>query len=177
VDLATELLREHSAQQTQRLVRYVGQRAARLTELVSLTCGPPGRLSQLAAEILGWCGEAQPRALGPHLPRLMVLLAPSGHHPAVRRGVLRALQFVAIPEELQTETFNRCLELLGSGTEPVAIKAYALTVAAAIARPFPELAAEVIQVVEKQLPYASAGLRSRAGKELPALRRVLADAV
>jgi hypothetical protein len=170
MDLPTEIVREHSARNTQRLVRYVGRHPARLSEVVALTCSGPGRLSQLASEVLGFCGEAHPPLLQAHLPALLPLLGPTANHPAVRRGVLRALQFVPLPEELQAETFDRCLELLGSGTEPVACKAYALTVAATIAAPHPELAQEVVQLTERQLPYASAALHSRARQLLPGLR-------
>jgi hypothetical protein len=171
MDLTAELLREHSARQTQRLVLYVDARAERLTELVELTCGTPGRLSQLASEILSWCAGSHPKRLLPYLPRLLPLLGTTAHHPAVRRSVARALQFVDVPEDLQAETFDRCLELLG-GTEPVAIKVYALTVLTSIARLHPGLATEVIQVTEQQLPYALPSLRARARKELPTLRQL-----
>jgi hypothetical protein len=173
MDLATELLREHSARQTQRLVRYVNSRTANLTELVDLVAGPPGRVSQLAAEILGWCAEKQPKRLVPHLPHLLPLLGPSDHHVAGRRGIARALQFVSVPDELQAETFDRCLELLGSTTEAVAVKAYALTVLTRLARLHPDLAAEVLLVLEPQLLEAPSSLRSRANTSLPILRQLV----
>lgn len=170
MDLAAELLREHSARQTQRLVRHVNTRTANLVELIDLLTGPPGRSSQLAAEIMGWCAEHKPQRLLPYLPRLLPLLRPSEHHVAVRRGIARALQFVPVPDELQTETFDRCLELLGSAAEAVAVKAYALTVLTGLAQLHPDLAAEILLVLEPQLPAASPSLRSRATASLPILR-------
>jgi hypothetical protein len=172
MDLAAELLREHSARQTQRLVRYVNSRTAHLAELIELVTGAPGRVSQLAAEIVGWCAEQHSQRLVPHLPRLLPLLGPTGHHVAVRRGIMRALQFVPVPDELQAKTFDRCLELLGSASEAVAVKAYALTVLTNLARLYPELAAEVVLVVEPQLAEAPPSLRSRANTCLPILRQL-----
>jgi len=172
MDLAAELLREHSARQTQRLVRYVNARTAHLSELVDLVTGPPNRVSQLAAEILGWCAEQQPKRLRPHLPRLLPLLGPTGHHVAVRRGIARALQFVPVPDDLQAETFDRSLELLGSDSEAVAVKAYLLTVLTNLARLHPDLATEVLLVLEPQLPYAPPSLRSRATNSIPVLQQL-----
>lgn len=172
MDLAAELLREHSARQTQRLVRYVNTRTANLAALVALLAEPPSRVSQLAAEILGWCAEHQPQRLLPHLPRLLPLLGPSGHHVAVRRGIARALQFVPLPDELQAEIFDHCLALLGSATEAVAVKAYLLTVLTRLAQLHPDLAAEVLLVLEPQLPDAPPSLRARATTSLPILRQL-----
>lgn len=172
MNLAAELLREHSARQTQRLVRYVNARPANLAELIDLLAGEPSRTSQLAAEVVGWCTEQKPQRLVPHLPRLVPLLGPSGHHVAVRRGIARALQFVAVPDELQAETFDRCLELLGSASEAIAVKAYALTVLTRLARLHPDLAAEVLLVLEPQLPEAPPSLRARAHTSLPVLQQL-----
>jgi hypothetical protein len=158
MDLQAEILKEHSARNSQRLVRYVGSHPGRVQQLVDFTCGQPGRLSQLAADILGWVAEAHPAALQPQLPRLLPMLEPNPFHPAV---------------DLQAEVFDGCLALLGSGPEPVANKAYALTVVAALARQHPALVPEVLEVVEKQLPYAKPALQGRAARELPALRRLL----
>lgn len=172
MDLAAELLREHSARQTQRLVRYVNARATHLVELVDLVTGPPSRVSQLAAEILGWCAEQQPKRLLPHLSRLLPLLGPTDHHVAVRRGIARALQFVPLPDDLQAETFDRSLELLGSATEAVAVKAYLLTVLTNLARLHPDLAAEILLVLEPQLPHTPPSLRSRATTSIPVLQQL-----
>ena len=173
MDLAAELLREHSARQTRRLVRYVNARSAHLAELVDLVTGAPGRVSQLAAEILGWCAEQQPKRLVPHLPRLLPLLAPTNHHVAVRRGIARALQFVPVPDDLQAETFDRSLELLGSATEAVAVKAYLLTALTRLARLHPDLASEILLMLEPQLPYAPPSLRARAVTSIPILQQLV----
>lgn len=170
MNLPDELLREHSARHTQQLRRYVDGSPARLAELVALVAGPPGRLGQLAADVLGWCAEQHPTRLLPHLPRLLPLLRAPGYHPAVRRGVARALQFVPLPEAWQASIFEHCLHLLDRGTEPAAGRVSALSVAARLARPYPELAAELLEVLARRLPQAPASLQGRAARELPALR-------
>lgn len=172
MDLRTELLREHSAANNRRLVQYIGASPQRLAALVNITCGEPSRPAQLAAGVLGWVGEAHPPMLLPHLPRLLATLSLPKHHPAVRRGIWRALQFVAIPESLLAETFDHCLCFLQS-TEPVATQVYALDVAATIAGRYPELAAELLALLTPLLPSAQPAMCSRANRLLPALQKLV----
>ena len=171
--LRAELLREHSARHTRRLTDYACAHPAHLVELLQLFWYGAPRERQLAADVLGWAGERRPTWLVPHLSGLLAALQPgiAGQHPAERRGVLRALQFMAVPEEWQALAFDSCLRLLADPSEPVAIKVYALSAATRLARPYPELAAELLAAAERMLSFSpSAALRGRAARELPKLR-------
>jgi hypothetical protein len=174
MNLRTELLREHSARQTQRLADYASAHPTALAELLQLFWYGAERERQLAADVLGWVGERRPKWLMPHLPGLMAAAQTTPpQHPAVRRAVARVLQFVPVPEEWQALAFDTCLTMLCAPREPVAIRAYALTAAARLAGPYPELAAEVIEAIEKALVTTdSAALRSRAARALPKLRNL-----
>lgn len=177
MDIRAELLREHSARQNRRLTGYACARPAELAELLQVFWYGEPRERQLAADVVGWVGERRPKWLVPHLPGLLAAAQPSpGQHPAVRRGVVRALQFVTVPEEWQALAFDTCLAMLNAPQEAVAIRAYALTAAARLATPYPELAAEVVAAAEKALATTnSAALRSRAARELPKLRSILRE--
>ncbi|MCI1187267.1 hypothetical protein MON38_07530 [Hymenobacter sp. DH14] len=174
MNLRTELLREHSASQTQRLADYACAHPAALAELLQLFWYGAERERQLAADVLGWVGERKPKWLVPHLPGLLAAVQPGPEqHPAIRRAVVRVLQFVPVPEEWQALAFDTCLALLRAPREPVAIRAYALTAAARLADPYPELAAEVVAAAEAAVATTdSAALRSRATRELPKLRHL-----
>ena len=174
MNLRTELLREHSARQTQRLADYACAHPTALSELLQLFWYGAERERQLAADVLGWVGQRRPKWLVPHLPGLLAAAQPgTGQHPAVRRAVARVLQFVPVPEEWQALAFDTCLALLGAPREPVAIRAYALTAASRLAGCYPELAAEIISTIENALTTTdSAALRSRAARELPKLRNI-----
>ena len=174
MNLRTELLREHSARQTQRLADYASAHPAALAELLQLFWYGAERERQLAADVLGWVGERRPKWLVPHLPGLLAAAQPGpGQHPAVRRAVARVLQFVPVPEDWQALAFDTCLAMLRAPREPVAIRAYALTAAAQLAGSYPELASEVVAVAETVLNTTnSAALRSRAARELPKLRNI-----
>ncbi|MET4072889.1 hypothetical protein [Hymenobacter sp. UYCo722] len=177
MNLREELLREHSAQQTQRLADYACAHPTALAELLKLFWYGEERERQLAADVLGWVGQRRPRWLVPHLPGLLAAAQPAtGQHPAVRRAIVRVLQFVPVPEEWQALAFDTCLMLLRAPHEPVAIRAYALTATARLAGSYPELAAEVIDAIENVLITTdSTALRSRADRELPKLRDLVRE--
>ena len=174
MNLRIELLREHSARQTQRLADYACAHPTALAELLQLFWYGAERERQRAADVLGWVGQRRPKWLVPHLPGLLAAAQPApAQHPVVRRAVARLLQFVPVPEEWQALAFDTCLALLRAPREPVAIRAYALTAAARLAGSYPELAAEVVAATENALNTTnSAALRSRAARELPKLHHL-----
>ncbi|MDB5235969.1 MAG: hypothetical protein JWR44_2962 [Hymenobacter sp.] len=177
MNLRTELLREHSARHTRRLTDYACSHPTCLARLLHLFWYGEPRERQLAADVLGWVGERRPKWLVPHLPGLLAAAQPdTGQHPAVRRAVARALQFVPVPEEWQGLAFDTCMAMLGAPKQAVAIRAYALTAAARLATPYPELVAEVLAAAERALETTrSVAMHSRAARELPRLREVLRE--
>ena len=174
MNLRQELLREHSARQTQKLTDYACAHPTALAELLQLFWYGAARERQLAAGVLGWVGQRKPKWLVPHLPGLLAAAQPGpDQHPAVRRAVARVLQFVPVPDEWQALAFDTCLALLQNPAEPVAVRVYALTAAARLAAPYPELGAEVMAAAEVALSTSTlAALHSRAQRESPKLRAV-----
>ena len=172
MNIRAELLREHSAGQTRRLTDYACAHPVGLAELLQVFWYGTPREQQLAADVLGRVGQQRPLWLVPHLPGLLAAAQPgTGYHPAVWRGVARALQFVPVPVEWQALAFDTCLRLLLSPAEPVAVRTYALSAAARLAAPYPELAGELLAATHRALATTnSAALRSRATRELPKLR-------
>ena len=148
-----------------------------LAELLQLFWYGAERERQAAADVLGWVGERRPKWLVPHLPGLLAAAQPTPEqHPAIRRAVVRVLQFVPVPEEWQALAFDTCLAMLRAPTEPVTIRTYALSAAARLAAPYPELAAELLAVAERALSTSnSAALRNRAAREIPKLRSIVRE--
>jgi len=177
MDLRTELLREHSARQTEMLTDYACLRRTHFAELLELFFHGTPREKQLAADVLAMASTQRAAWLLPHLEELLAAAQPTaGHHPAVRRAVAKALQFIAVPEEWQALAFDTCLGMLASPAEPVAIRTYALSAATRLALPYPELAAELLAVTEKALATTdSAAMRSRAAREIQKLRAVMRE--
>lgn len=177
MNFRAELLREHSARQTQRLSEYACAHPRYFAELLRVFWYGTPRERQLAADVLGMAGQQRPAWLVPHLAGLLAAAQPgTGQHPAVRRCVARVLQFVAVPPEWQAQAFDLCLVFISTPSEPVAIKAYALSAATRLATPYPELAAELLAAIENTLTTStSAALHSRAARETPKLHRLIRE--
>lgn len=164
-----EILKEHSKKQCDKIVSYVGNDPERFTQLVEVFLQGPYRITQRAAWPLSNCVEKHPELLRPHWNKILAFVGKPDIHDAVKRNVLRMFQFVQVPKVYQGRTADICFTFLADTKEPVAIRAFAMTVLANIAREVPELKNELIPIIEDQLPYASAGFLSRSRKVLKQL--------
>jgi hypothetical protein len=106
----------------------------------------------------------------PHLKTLFQILQQPVVHDAVKRNIIRALQFVKIPKAYQGRAVNVCMKFLQDGKEKVATRVFAMTVLANLASEIPELKNELIPLIEDMMPYGSAGFISRGRKILKELR-------
>ena len=166
MNLAEALRAEHSKAQTLRIVDWVGGDPLRFAELFSVfRCGDM-LLEQRAAWAVGYCVEAHPGLLEPHLAAMLDNLERTGLHPAVIRASFRAFQIVPIPGHLEGRVLAAAFAALG-GEAPIAVKAYSITIARRLAEPYPELLEEARLLVESQLPGAAPALRARARREFP----------
>jgi hypothetical protein len=102
----------------------------------------------------------------------MILNLQKPVNDAVKRNTLRVLRYVEIPEDLMGIAADICFKYLLSGKEPVAVKVHAMDVLFNITRKFPELKEELKLAIEDQMPFGSAGFRSRGGKILKSLNNM-----
>lgn len=170
MDLTKTLLKEHSKAQMTKIVDYVGKNDTRFKVLVEVYLAGPYRVTQRSAWPLSYCVERHPGLVKPHLKRLLDFLDKPGIHNAVKRNTLRLLQYVDLPKRLHGRVADLCFQYLQSKGEPVAVKAFSLTVLQRIVEVEPELGAELKIIIEDQLPYASPAFRSRAMKVLKVIR-------
>ncbi len=171
MNLVKIIEKEQSVAQRDRIVRYVGHDAGRFKELVQVFLEGPYRITQRASWPLGVCVEKYPDLVLPHLKSLLMQLSVPDQHDAVKRNIVRLLQFVEIPTRLQGLAVEQCFRLLQDTQEPVAIRVFSMTVLANLADHLPELKNELIPYIEDQLPYQSAGFVSRGRKLLAKWKR------
>ncbi|MFN0139371.1 MAG: hypothetical protein ACKVQW_04700 [Pyrinomonadaceae bacterium] len=166
MNIRDELLKEHSKRQTMKIVRYVGDDKERFAELIKLFLGPVYRESQRAAWAVGYCAERNKDLIKPYFSKMVRQLERDDVHVAVRRNVVRMLQFIDIPKRLEGRVFDACYNLLADPKQPVAVRCFSMTVAAKLAKGEPELLDELRLVTTKYPQAATAGLRSRARRIL-----------
>lgn len=166
MNIREALLEVHSKAQATKIADYVGDDEERFAELMKLFLGPVYRVSQRAAWPVSYCIERNPELVKPYFGKLIEQLERSDAHVAVRRNVARLLQFVEIPKRYQGCVFDACYNLVDDPRETVAVRAFAMTVAANIARDEPQLLDELRLVAKKYPQAATAGFRSRARRVL-----------
>lgn len=169
MDIEKQLLADHSRQNTDRIIRWVGRDPKRLAEVMSVFLGREDVLVQRCAWIVGIVGEHHPAMLQPWVGKMLRKMQEPDVHDAVRRNVVRALQFMDIPPRQLGTVTAVCFDALSSGDCPVAVKVFAMTVLARIVEREPDLEREFRLVIEQQLPYASGAFRSRARHVLGSL--------
>ncbi|HMT09560.1 MAG TPA: hypothetical protein PKA82_16285 [Pyrinomonadaceae bacterium] len=166
MDIRDELLAEHSKSQTAKVVNYVGDDAKRFVELMRLFVGPVYRESQRAAWAVSNCIERHPDLVKPYWKTLIEQLERPDAHVAVRRNVVRLLQFVEIPKRWQGRVFDACFNLFADIQQPVAVRCFSLSVAANIAKGSEALMNELRVVAVQHPETATAGIRSRTRRIL-----------
>jgi hypothetical protein len=170
MDLESEILKEHSRRQAERIASWVGTDRKRLNRLMKLFLTGEYRVTQRAAWPIGICADRHPAMIRPHIPRLVRRMQDPGVHDAVKRNVVRILQTADIPENLLGTVATLCFGYLSDVHAPVAVKCFSMTVLGRITQREPDLGRELRLVIEQQLPFGTAGLRARAKQVLKMIK-------
>jgi hypothetical protein len=166
MNLEKEILAVRSKDQVVTLVRWVGKDTTRFKQLMDFFLEGESKPAQKSAWIIGHCAELHPELVNPWLKAMIKKMRQPGLHGALKRNVVRILQFVDIPRGLQGMVANLCFELIASMEEPIAVRTFSITVLANIAREEPALRKELEIVVRQMLPYSTPAFRARAKKIL-----------
>lgn len=166
------LEQEHSKNIADQIVNAILKDPKRIEELMYCFFHKEKRINQRASWPVGKLAEKNQDILIPYLSEMISNLD-RPLHDAVVRNTLRTFQFMKIPEEYQSEIFERCLEYLSDPKYPIAFTAFAMTVCTDIAVCYPELKDEVISAIEYRMPEGSAGIRARGRKDLKRLHKLV----
>jgi hypothetical protein len=167
MDLRAEILKEHSKQNTTTLTNWVGSDKKRMKELMNIFLRDEYRVVQRAAWVVSSVAEQYPELIKPYLPAMVKRMCEPGVHVAVKRNVVRVLQFLDIPEDLHGETMNVCFNLLADPKETIAVRCFSMTVLDNLSKQYPDIRQELVAIIEDQLQHEpTAGFISRAKKVL-----------
>jgi hypothetical protein len=162
MDLKEQILKEHSKEQCNKIVNWVGSDKKKFNELFHLFLFGEYRVTQRAAWPLSYCVIAHPHFMEHNYKKLLGNLKKPNLHDSIKRNTVRLLQTVAIPEKHEGAIMEICFNYLESPDEAVAIKAFSLTVLERLAKKYPEIVPEIKLIIEKQLPHQSAAFKNRA---------------
>jgi len=170
MNLKKELAKRYDKSHTVALSVAVLQSPELSDELWQIMRRGESPLPQRAAWVMQHVGDTKPDYLAAYEAEILPCLH-QDVHPSIHRVLLRTLSLWKIPEELESELYDLTLSWVVSPAREIAIRVHAMTVAAHIAMPYPELREEVAQVIEAQMSWGSAGFKSRAKRLLKKLRK------
>ena len=169
MNLRSEILKEHSKRNTVRLAKWVSADKGRFNELMDLFLHDEYRVVQRSSWIVRYVADEHPEWIMPYLKKMLEYCR-KPVHDAVKRNVMRILQDIDIPSNLQGLAATICFDLLASQKEAVAVKAFSMTVLARIARGEAGLKNELSTLIEEQMEFEKPAFRSRGKKILKELR-------
>lgn len=172
MNLRDEILKEHSKRQAHKIAAWVGSDEDRFEELLEFVLKDEPIVSQRAAYAFGVVADLQPQLMQKHLEVLIETLKQPKLHDAVKRNIVRMLQEVHIPDDLLGTVTDVCFGYLASGVEPIAIKAFSMTVLLKVARRYPDIKNELKMLIEHQLIDASPATLNRGQKVLKELEKL-----
>lgn len=169
VKLRETILKEQSKANCTKIVNWIGDSQPRFDELFHLFLTDEYRVVQRTAWPLSYCVINHPELIQKYFSKLIKNLRKPKLHDAVKRNTIRLLQHITIPERLHGEVMNLCFGYIASNVEPVAVKAFSLTVLQNLSKQYPEIRNELKLVIEERWDHESAAFRSRAKKILKEL--------
>lgn len=173
MNLREEILQEHSKENSLRIAGWIGHHASRMKQLTELFLHDEYRVVQRAAWIMSIVAEKQPQLLTPHLHAMVNRMGDEGIPVAVKRNVVRVLQHLEIPEDLQGPVMDYCFRFLEDQQETVAVKAFSMTILARLAKLYPDIKQEIVLLIEDLLREgATPGIVSRGKRTLKELEKI-----
>jgi len=161
MDIRKMLACGQSKANTTAIVEYIGSDPDRFAELMKIFLAGEYRPTQRAAWPISVCAENNPQLIEPYLGKLIDLLPRNEIHNAVKRNILRLLQYVEIPIRFRGKVFSYCIDLIADPKEAIAVRSFALTVAGNAANGNTDLLKELRLAAEIHLKDATAAFRVR----------------
>lgn len=171
MDLRKEILKEHSKKQAVKIAKWIGNNPVSFKQLMQLFLFDEYRIVQRSAWIVSICVENHPALIKPWLQKMLLKTQEKNVHDAVKRNVMRILQFVEIPKSLQGIAAEIAFQFLANKNEAIAIRVFSMTVIFNLTQKEPDLKNELRLLIEENMPYEKAAFKSRGKKILKALSK------
>jgi hypothetical protein len=170
MNFSTLLENTHSKATTTLIVDEIEANPSRLDELMQLLLGNDSLLAQRAAWPFSFIAEKNPELVKKYIPKLIDKLEVKNDHPAIKRNILRAFQHFNFSSKHEGKLLSISFNLLNDFEQPIAIKAFAMTVVYNLSKKYPEIKNELKISIENLIPNGSAGIKSRGNKILKQLK-------
>lgn len=172
MDIKAQLTKEHSKENKDLIVEHLLNHPNEIDALMDQFFSSNHIMVQRAAWVVGTLGDKQPELIKPFFPTMVKAIRQTDCIVAVKRNVLRVLQFQNVDESLWGELYDVCIRFLEDNNEPVAVKVFSMSTAYNIVKQVPELKNELMGAIEQIIPEGTAGEKNRGQKILNALSKL-----
>lgn len=163
MDIRTLLLKDNSKANVEAIATWVGTSVERMQELVNIFLNDEYRVVQIAAHAIGKIGDVHPEMILIHVDTFLKRLQDADVPVAVKRNVVRVLQYVDIPESLHGAAMNICFDYLADPNEAIAVRVFSMTVLDNLSKIYPEIRQELIAIIQDTLEQGcTAAFKARA---------------
>ena len=144
-----------------------------LADLVTLSLGDEHPFAMRAARIVSICCQGYPELLTPFRRKIIRQISRVKNEGALR-CILKIyaevpMTFTTTEESVLT---NLCFDYLTSQNAAIAIKVFSMEILYRLTSKIPEIGLELYYIIENQMPFASAGYKSKGQKIMKALARM-----
>jgi hypothetical protein len=171
MDLHEEVLKEHSKKQVLKIAAWIGNDEDRFRQFLFVFLNDEYRVVQRISWVLSAVAEEHPNLVEKNIGRIVKKLDEKDIHVAVKRNVVRVLQFLKIPVKYRARVFDHCMNYISDPNETIAVRCFAMTVAAKITKQYPELVSELEQTINLLIKDSTPGLKARAKNVLKDLEK------
>lgn len=173
MNLREEILAEHSRKQSLKIAGWIGSDIKRFSLLLDLFLHDEYRVVQRSAWVVSYVGEKYPVLIEQNIKSIVNRLYDDNIHVAVKRNVIRLLQFVKIPKNLHAKVINLCMNYLSDPNETVAVRCFSMTVLYNFVKIYPEIGNELEAVIKTMMKDTKGGLKVRARDILKQLEKFM----
>ncbi len=172
MNIKEALLQEHSKKQCLKIVTYIGDDKNLFGELITLMLNGEYRVAQRAAYSVSYCVQKHPALIKPWFGKMIKKMGDKQTHDAIRRNSLRILEDDDIPEKYCGLLFELSNNYLHDINEPIAVRAFSISVMFNIAKKYPDLNNEVKHNAESFVHCGIPALESRSKNILKQIKNL-----
>lgn len=171
MDLKDQLLEEHSKRNGMLVAKEVSLNHKNIDKLIKL-CLTEKVFQQRASQSLSYAVEHfKVKLTAVQLSKLIQLLKNEDLHDAVPRNTLKILDLQTdFPEDDEGFLFDFCTSSIMNPQKPIAVRAFSVPIAYAVAMKYPELKNELEQVLLSLSDLEGPGMNFRKTKYLKLLQ-------
>ena len=119
-------------------------------------------VSNRAMWVLNHCNDLDFNRIKPFYVKLINHLKNKNIHSGAIRSILRMFQKQPVPKKYESFMLDKCFEYIKNPLEAIGVRAFAMTVAYNISKPYPDLLNELFIVLNHlSITELSAGIRSK----------------